>query len=71
MVSGSLIAELVERVERLLNRRKNKLLLTAQSAMPGDQYESYRKQLLNELGNNGFRKDLQDELRQRFKDGQG
>jgi len=68
MVSAGLIIEVVE---RLLNRRKNKLLLAAESSMPPEQYQSYRKQLLNELGISGFLKDLQDELRKLFKDRQG
>jgi len=68
MVSSGLVVELVE---RLLNRRKNKLLLAAQSAMTDSQYSSYRKQVLNELGCSGFRQDLQDELRKLFKDWQG
>ena len=68
MVSSGLVVELVE---RLLNRRKNKLLLAAESAMPADQFRSYRKQVLNELGLSGFLKDLHDELRKQFKDWQG
>lgn len=68
MVSSGLIVELVG---RLLNRRKNKLLLAAESAMPADQFRSYRKQVLNELGLSGFLKDLHDELRKLFKDWQG
>ena len=68
MVSSGLIVELVE---RLLNRRKNKLLLAAESAMPADQFRSYRKQVLNELGLSGFLRDLHDELRKLFKDWQG
>jgi hypothetical protein len=65
------IVSILEIVEALLNRRKNKLLLAAESAMPADQFKGYRKQVLNELGKSGFRKDLEDELRKRFKDGQG
>lgn len=68
MVSASLI---LDAVDRLLNRRKNKLLLAAESAMPADQFRSYRKQVLNELGISGFLKDLQDELRKLFKDTKG
>ena len=68
MVSSGLIVDLVG---RLLNRRKNKLLLAAESAMPADQFRSYRKQVLNELGLSGFLKDLHDELRKLFKDWQG
>ena len=63
------IVSLLELIEALLNRRKHKLLLAAESAMPADQFKSYRKQLLNELGNDGFRKDLEKELRKRFRTG--
>lgn len=65
------IVTLLELVETLLNRRKNKLLLAAQSAMPADQFKGYRKQLLNELGKSGFRKDLENELRKLLKDREG
>ena len=44
------IVSILDLVEALLNRRKNKLLLAAQSAMPAEQFTSYRKQVLNELG---------------------
>lgn len=63
------IVSLLELVETLLNRRKNKLLLAAESAMPADQFKGYRKQVLNELGKSGFRKDLEEELRKRFRTG--
>lgn len=63
------IVTLVDLVEALLNRRKNKLLLAAEAALPPEQFKSYRKQVLNELGRNGFRKDLEDELRKRFRNG--
>jgi hypothetical protein len=65
------IALLLDLVDSVLNRRKNKLLLAAQSAMPAEQFESYRKQLLNELGNSGFRRELENELRKWFKERQG
>jgi len=55
----------------LLNRRMNKLLLAAETAMPAEQFKSYRKQVLNEFGKGGFRKDLEDELRKQLKDRQG
>lgn len=55
----------------LLNRRMNKLLLAAETAMSAEQFKSYRKQVLNEFGKSGFRKDLEDELRKQLKDRQG
>lgn len=68
MVSYHLVFEVVD---RLLNRRKHKLLLAAASAMPADQFKNYRKQVLNELGASGFLTDLKDELRKLFKERQG
>lgn len=65
------IVTIIELVEMLLNRRKNKLLLAAESAMPAGQFRCYRKQVLNELGKSGFRKELEDELRKQFKDREG
>lgn len=65
------IVSLLDLVESVLNRRKNKLLLAAETALPPEQFKGYRKQVLNELGRSGFRKDLEDELRKRFKEWQG
>ncbi len=65
------IVSLLDLIESVLNRRKNKLLLAAETALPPEQFKGYRKQLLNELGRSGFRKDLEDELRKRFKEWQG
>ncbi|MEX8506377.1 hypothetical protein [Leptothrix ochracea] len=47
-----------------LNERKNRLLLTAQVGLPDKQFEAYRKILLDELGRNGFEKDLEEVLAQ-------
>jgi len=47
-----------------LNERKNRLLLTAQVGLPANQYDAYRKILLDELGRNGFEKDLEEVLKQ-------
>ena len=47
-----------------LNERKNRLLLTAQVGLPENQFEAYRKILLDELGRNGFEKDLEEVLMQ-------
>ncbi len=45
-----------------LNERKNRLLLTAQVGLPENQFDAYRKILLDELGKNGFEKDLEEAL---------
>lgn len=47
-----------------LNERKNRLLLTAQVGLPENQFDAYRKILLDELGRNGFEKDLEEVLLQ-------
>lgn len=47
-----------------LNERKNRLLLTAQVGLPENQFDAYRTILLNELGRNGFEKDLEEVLMQ-------
>ncbi len=47
-----------------LNERKNRLLLTAQVGLPENQFDAYRKILLDELGRNGFEKDLEEVLMQ-------
>ena len=47
-----------------LNERKNRLLLTAQVGLPENQFDAYRKILLDELGRNGFEKDLEEVLKQ-------
>jgi hypothetical protein len=47
-----------------LNERKNRLLLTAQVGLPTNQYDAYRKILLDELGRNGFERDLEEVLKQ-------
>ena len=47
-----------------LNERKNRLLLTAQVGLPANQFDAYRKILLDELGRNGFEKDLEEVLKQ-------
>lgn len=46
-------------IVRALNVRKNKLLDMAQAALPPAQNTAYRKLLLNELGKEGFERDLE------------
>lgn len=47
-----------------LNERKNRLLLTAQVGLGTNQFDAYRKILLDELGRNGFERDLEEVLKQ-------
>jgi len=48
----------LDKVLKLLDHRKNKLLLLAQSALPESQFSAYRKLLLDELGKNGLESEL-------------
>lgn len=54
-----------------LNERKNRLLLTAQVGLPENQFDAYRKILLDELGKNGFEKDLEEALQHMERQGTG
>ena len=58
------IAALLPAILDLLSERKNRLLLTAQVGLPANQFEAYRKILLDELGRNGFERDLEKVLSQ-------
>lgn len=60
MVAAALLPLILDR----LNERKNRLLLTAQVGLPENQFDAYRKILLDELGRNGFEKDLEEVLMQ-------
>lgn len=58
------VAGMLTLVIDALNERKNRLLLTAQVGLPDNQFEAYRKILLDELGRNGFEQDLEKILMQ-------
>ena len=46
-------------IRALINRRKSKILLYAESSLAPGPYLAFRKLLLDELGNSGLEKDLQ------------
>jgi len=48
-----------EDIERLINIRLNQLLLVAETALPSNQFQAFRKITLNEFGNNGLGKELE------------
>jgi len=48
-----------EDIERLINMRLNQLLLVAETALPLNQFQAFRKITLNEFGNNGLGKDME------------
>lgn len=58
------IAALLPLILEMLSERKNRLLLTAQVGLPANQFDAYRKILLDELGRNGFEGDLEKILKQ-------
>lgn len=60
MVTSPLLTLILDK----LNERKNRLLLTAQVGLPENQFDAYRTILLDELGRNGFEKDLEKVLLQ-------
>lgn len=60
MVTAALLSAILE----MLSERKNRLLLTAQVGLPANQFDAYRKILLDELGRNGFERDLEKILMQ-------
>lgn len=67
MVASALLPLILDK----LNERKNRLLLTAQVGLPANQYDAYRKILLDELGRNGFEKDLEEALQHTERRGTG
>lgn len=60
MVASTLLPLILDR----LNERKNRLLQTAQIGMGKNQFSAYRTLVLDELGRNGFEKDLEKILLQ-------
>ena len=49
----------------LLNTRKNRILLIAQSSLPEHQFQAFKKLLLNELGERGLEQELKSLLLQK------
>jgi len=48
-----------ENIERLINPHLNQVLLLAETALPPNQFQAFRKFTLNEFGNNGLGKELE------------
>ncbi|PTQ78876.1 hypothetical protein C8R26_101192 [Nitrosomonas oligotropha] len=46
-------------IVELLNTRKNRVLLVAQSSLPESQYKAFRQIFLNEFGKGGLEKELE------------
>jgi hypothetical protein len=46
-------------IERLINTHISQVLLVAESALPPNQFQAFRKLTLNEFGNNGLGKELE------------
>lgn len=49
---------LFQSVTALLNARKNRILLIAQSSLPEHQFQAFKKLFLDELGERGLEKEL-------------
>lgn len=50
--------EMRESILKLLNARKNNVLLVAQAALPDQQFSAFKKVFLNEFGMRGLETDL-------------
>ncbi len=61
----------LEAITRLINRRVNRVLLFGQSALNNNQFEAFRKLVLDEFGRSGLAKELERVLTERHKDGNG
>jgi hypothetical protein len=48
-----------ENIEQLINMHLSQLLLVAETALPSNQFQAFRKITLNEFGNNGLGKELE------------
>lgn len=58
-----MVSALIAAIADALDRRKNRLLLVAQAALPPSQFEAFRKITLDELGKSGFQKDVEEALK--------
>ncbi len=61
----------LEAITRLINRRVNRVLLFGQSALNNNQFEAFRKLVLDEFGRSGLAKELERVLTEKHKDGNG
>ncbi len=50
---------LYQMILELLNARKNRVLLVAQSSLPESQFKAFRQIFLDEFGKSGLEKDLE------------
>ena len=50
---------LLQAIVQALNARKNRMLLIAEAALPGTQYQAFRKIFLSELGKDGLERELE------------
>lgn len=52
------MAALLQLILDLLNARKNRVLLVAQSSLPESQFRAFKKIFLDEFGQSGLEKEL-------------
>ncbi|WP_446809882.1 hypothetical protein ACH50O_21935 [Methylomonas sp. 2BW1-5-20] len=50
---------MLDTIKKLIDARKNKTLLLAQTALPEHQYSAFRKLFLDEFGKSGLESDLE------------
>lgn len=58
---------LYEVILELLNARKNRVLLVAQSSLPESQYKAFRQIFLNEFGKGGLEKELEKVIAEKLR----
>jgi hypothetical protein len=49
-----------ELIEKLIGKRVNEVLLIAEASLPQTQFQAFRKLTLNQFGQNGLGKDLDE-----------
>ncbi len=59
---------MLEAITRLINQRLNRVLLFAQSALGQNQFEAFRKLVLDEFGRSGLETELERMFREQHKD---
>ncbi len=58
-----------EMILQLLNARKNRVLLVAQSSLPESQFKAFRQIFLDEFGKGGLEKELERVIAEKYHKG--
>ncbi|SEA82532.1 hypothetical protein SAMN05660420_03315 [Desulfuromusa kysingii] len=59
-----------ETLQKLIAKRLTRILYVAETALPQNQYQAFRKIALDEFGNNGLNKDLEQIWKTKKRNGQ-